>query len=78
MLERPNDLIEENENLKLKSDKMKSNDNLLYNLINKGSTSSRTEDLLGSEEIFISIKKNIEAKKREMKHFIYRKKQRRH
>ena len=64
MLERPNDLIEENENLKLKSDKMKSNDNLLYNLINKGSTSSRTEDLLGSEEIFISIKKNIEAKKK--------------
>ena len=53
MLERPNDLIEENENLKLKSDKMKSNDNLLYNLINKGSSSSRTEDLLGSEEIFI-------------------------
>ena len=69
MLERPNDLIEENENLKLKSDKMKSNDNLLYNLINKGSTSSRTEDLLGSEEIFISIKKNIEAKKKRNKAF---------
>ena len=66
MLESPNDLIEDTEGLKkINSDKSKSNDNLIKNyLMNKGSSTSRTEDLLGSEEIFISIKKNIEAKKK--------------
>ena len=58
MLERPNDLIEDTESLKkINSDKSKSKDNLIKNyLMNKGSSTSRTEDLLGSEEIFISIK----------------------
>ena len=65
MLERQIDSFKEDENLnKLDSNNSNKNDNLYNNIINKATSSNRTEELLGSEEIFITLKKEIETTKK--------------
>jgi hypothetical protein len=72
MLERQNndslDDEEENINNYFDSNDLKPNDNKLNDMIiNKSTSTIKSEDLLGSEELFMNLKKDIETTKKETK-----------